>query len=445
MTTLPATVPATVVSPALYFNAETNGIGDPNPYYENGKYSVIYLKNEGRHPFWSTQTNDAVSWTSPVSILPVGSTSSADSWIGSGSVIANPNSGYDLFYTGHNPQANPVETVLLAKSATLNGPWTKATTFRLAGSPSYNAIDFRDPFVFWNSEANAYWMVLTSRQSGKAVIALYASSDLINWTAQPPLYTESSPLNLEVPDLFKQCGHWNLIYSDQRSEYRQVRLLTATGSTGPYTRGSYDALDGKAFYAGKTAGTDSNRLLFGWIANKQGLSDAGAFEWGGDLITHAVHCRSDGELAVQLPDTIANQFTNQPKTLSRSDLAVGGGATATLTHIDITVAPGDAFGFTFRNRNTGSTSQLQVDTTTGVAAFLLNGAVGNAPTVNIPLALDGHYSLDLLTDPNLGLGVAYINNFRALSFRFYGLKDTDVSVYGRGTPSALTGSVRGRP
>jgi hypothetical protein len=43
---------------AVYFAGEPEGIGDPNPYYENGVYSIFYLKNEGRHPWWMSQTSD---------------------------------------------------------------------------------------------------------------------------------------------------------------------------------------------------------------------------------------------------------------------------------------------------------------------------------------------------------------------------------------------------
>jgi len=28
---------------AVYFAGETEGIGDPNPFYENGVYSIFYL------------------------------------------------------------------------------------------------------------------------------------------------------------------------------------------------------------------------------------------------------------------------------------------------------------------------------------------------------------------------------------------------------------------
>lgn len=440
----PPPPPPVDVSPPVYFAGEANGIGDPNPYFENGVFTVVYLKNEGRHPFWSTQTTDGVNWSAPILALPVGEAPAPDLWIGSGSVVADPAGGYRLFYTGHNPGANPKEIAMQAQATSLNGPWTKVTNFGFAGTPSYDAFDFRDPFVFWNSDANAYWMLLTSRQGGQAVIARYSSSDLTSWTAEAPLYSEASPLNLEVPDLFQQCGQWNLLYSDQRSTSRQVRLLNAPDSAGPYAYKSFDALDGKAFYAGKTAGKNDNRLLFGWLAHKVGRNDAGVFDWGGDLVTHAVKCRSDGALAVQLPVSIANQFNVQKKTLSIADQVIGEGAKATLTHVDIQVSAGDEFGFQFKRRNSNLTSEVRIDTQMGQAKFLLNGGAADAPSVAIPVAPDGRYSVDMVLDPKLGLGIVYINAFRALSFRYYDVRHTDVSVYSKTTPLGLSGSVRER-
>ncbi|WP_155847832.1 hypothetical protein [Asticcacaulis benevestitus] len=125
-------------------------------------------------------------------------------------------------------------------------------------------------------------------------------------------------------------------------------MLTASQSSGPYAYRSYDALDAKAFYAGKTAGTNDNRLLFGWLAHERGHTDAGALDWGGDLVTHAVKCRADGELAVWLPDILAQTFNTQTRPLSIGSATIGEGGKATLTHLDIQVVPGSEFGIAFK-------------------------------------------------------------------------------------------------
>ena len=425
----------------LYFAGEVAGVGDPNPFFENGTYSVFYLQNQGRHPWFMSRTPDLRTWSEPAEAVPVGEAGTPDYWTGSGSVVVDPEGGYRLYYTGHNPETRPKEVTMEARAETLAGPWTKVPATTFAGLPSYDEWDFRDPFVFWNPEAEAWWMLMTTRQAGQAAIGLYTSSDLDTWTAAEPLYTEDSPLNLEVPDLFTEGGDWYLLYSDQRDAARQVRFLTATESQGPYAYGPHDALDGRGFYAGKSAGTGEDRLLFGWVAHKQLRKDAMSFAWGGDLIMHALRRTDTDELAVSLPDQLGQQFDTERTTLSTDELEVGSPDTALRVRAETKVAPGARFGIAFTATNSGRVSTVEVDTSKGEAVFLYNGDPNGAPRVAFPPGADGVYALDLVVDPELGLGVLYINDFRALSFRYYRVGATTISLFADDGFAALDGTV----
>ena len=46
-----------------------------------------------------------------------------------------------------------------------------------------------------------------------------------------------------------------------------------------------------------------------------------------------------------------------------------------------------------------------------------------------------------MVDPELGLGVLYINDFRALSFRYYRVGATTISLFADGGFTALDGIV----
>lgn len=425
----------------LYFSGEMAGIGDPNPYFENGTYSVFYLQNQGRHPWFLSQTSDLLSWSKPVEAVPVGDTGTPDYWTGSGSVIADPNGGYRLYYTGHDPEGRPKEVTMEARAEALGGPWTKVPETTFAGLPKYDEWDFRDPFVFWNEQAGAWWMLLTTRQSGKAAIGLYTSPDLAAWAAAEPLYTEESPLNLEVPDLFSEGDDWFLLYSDQRDNSRQVRYMSAADSIGPYAYGPYDALDGRGFYAGKSAGTGDERLLFGWVAHKKLRKDAMNLVWGGDLIMHALKRTAGGALAVSLPQGLADQFDTEDRALSPDQLEIGTPDTTLRVRAEVAVEPGTNFGLAFTANNSGRVSTIAIGTEKGEAAFLYNDDPSGAPRVAFPPSADGAYALDLVVDPDLGLGVLYINDFRALSFRYYRVGATTLSLFADGGFSALHGTV----
>jgi hypothetical protein len=94
---------ATEAAP-LYFAGEVAGVGDPNPFFENGTYSVFYLQNQGRHPWFMSQTSDLRTWSGPVEAVPVGEAGAPDYWTGSGSVVADPEGGHRLYYTGPAPR-----------------------------------------------------------------------------------------------------------------------------------------------------------------------------------------------------------------------------------------------------------------------------------------------------------------------------------------------------
>ena len=439
-TPTPPPSPGATAAP-VFLGLEAQGIGDPNPFFEDGRYHVFYLQNEGRHPWRVSSSTDLTNWSEPVETVPVGPAGAPDYWTGSGSVVADPRGGYRIFYTGHLPGGDPKEIVMASRADSLAGPWTKLATPRFSGVPDYDRWDFRDPFVFWNDEAKTWWMLLTTRKAGQAVVGLYTSPDLDRWIAAPPLYSEASPLNLEVPDLFREGPDWFLLYSDQRDNSRQTRYLKAATSTGPYTYGPYDALDGHGFYAGKTAGTGANRLLFGWIAHRRGRSDDAEFEWGGDLVAHAIRRTDQGALAVDIAEPIARQFALvtarlSPGTPSGDRIAKGTRMTA-----ELTVRPGDRFGIRFaRDGDVGAFAEI--NPAASQARFVAGGRTADAPQVSFPPSTDGRYRLDLLLDPRQGFGVLYINRFRALSFRYYGLSGTVPTFYADGGFVSLDGEVR---
>ena len=84
---------------------------------------------------------------------------------------------------------------------------------------------------------------------------------------------------------------------------------------------------------------------------------------------------------------------------------------------------------------------LEIDTDKGEAVFLYNGDANGAPRVAFPPDADGAYVLDLVVDPELGLGVLYINDFRALSFRYYRVGATTIALFAEEGFAALQGTV----
>ncbi|ARU26693.1 hypothetical protein [Cellvibrio sp. PSBB006] len=447
-----AATPATdsvISTPAGHEQPLVLDLGDPNPFYKDGVYYIYYLQNSGFHPWYLVKTDDLLTSTYPQEVIRAsGDAAARDRWVGSGSVLQDQEGEPHLFYTGHNTSISPVEAVMHATATdkTLVN-WTLQTANTFSGSSGYSDFDFRDPLVFWNEAAQKYWMLITSRYTSQAAIGLYTSDDLNSWSAATPLYTEVSPLNLEVPDYFSLQGTPFMVYSDQRDSSRQVKYLQQSGET--WIKPAYDALDGKAFYAARTAGSAEERLLFGWVTHKNGRNNSGGPVWGGDLMVHQVHKQDNGELIVALPDKLRTGLAT-PVELTR---VIAEGATDNLTAVDLTpnghftlmelgeknrlsmhVTSANAnasFGIQLRHADTSELAMINIDAANNQAIFYLEGDASNPdnPVVNAPLNTQEGVEIEILLDPAAGVGAVYMNNYRALSFRLYGLGDYQVGVY----------------
>jgi len=438
-------------------------MGDANPFYKDGEYYIYYLANTGYHSWELVKTTDLMTSTPSVVAFPAsGDASKIDQWMGSGSVMKDQNNNYHLFATGHNENLRPMEATLhaTATDATLTH-WSVKTNETFSGSGGYSTNDFRDPLVFWNQTAQKYWMVITTRYQNNAAIGLMSSTNLSSWTPEAPLYTESSPLNLEVADYFTLGQSPFMVYSDQRDESRQVEYLIKNGST--WTKPNYDALDGKSFYAARTAGTDAERLLFGWVAHKIGRVDTGTPEWGGDLMIHQVKKLASGELAVSLPQKIVAALSTVGSTDAVwSNASISGAITsrslapntrvtmaesAAKNRLSFTLSSQSAnaiAGLQLRNPSTGKLAFVKIDSLNDKATFYFDGDESNFnnPSVKLPLDYTQGVKFDVYMDPIAGVATIYINDFRALSFRLYDLKNYQVGVFTTGDTVSLTNMKR---
>mgnify|MGYP001143180048 CR=1 FL=1 len=97
-------------------------------------------------------------------------------------------------------------------------------------------------------------------------------------------------------------------YTDRRELMRKLQL---SGVTPPELAPANDTFDGRAFYAAKsasvgatksasdgaaksTSGDDGRRYMFGWLPTREGETDSGKWQWGGELVVHEVVQRADG-------------------------------------------------------------------------------------------------------------------------------------------------------
>ncbi|MBZ5855544.1 family 43 glycosylhydrolase [Flavihumibacter profundi] len=295
------------------------------PFYDNGEFHLFYLldwRDTDKHgegtPWYRISTKDFVHFTEHGEMLPRGTAEEQDLYVFTGSVI-KANGQYHIFYTGHNgkmrEKGKPEQGIMHAVSNDMV-KWTKIPehTF-FAPADKYEPHDWRDPFVFWNEEANEFNMLLAARfKKGiprrRGLTGLCASKDLIKWEVKEPFYTPGLYYTHECPDLFKMGDWWYLVFSEftdlTRTRYRMSRSMH-----GPWLAPERDSFDGHAFYAAKTATDGKDRYIFGWNPTRSESKDNGGWEWGGNLVVHKIVQQKNGELAVRVPDTVTKAFSNK--------------------------------------------------------------------------------------------------------------------------------------
>ena len=384
-------------------------MADPNPYFRDGEFYIYYLIDTAFHDWYLTKTSNLQQASFPQRVLEAtGDTNTQDQWTGSGSVVEDAEGQTHIFFTGHNADFNPVEATMhaVATDNTLTN-FTKIPEDTFTGSNGYSDFDFRDPKVFWNEETNNYWMLITTRFEGQAAIGLYTSDNLITWAAQDPLFMMNTPLNLEGPDWIDFGDNQFMVFSDQNDGERDIKYLHQT-SAG-WELGNYASLDGKFYYAGRTASSEDATLMFGWIPHKITRTNASVGTFGGDLAIHQLHQTSSGELAVMIPHSYKTEFAEPISTdIQQQEGSVSGVAPISLmsssaftldtvsekNRLSMTVrseASGGRFGIYFPTEGEGEqVARLEFDTNSNKASFYFGDTppTGGASVTPTP-ALEG--------------------------------------------------------
>lgn len=302
-----------------FFKPSVGWVGDPIPFYENGIFHLFYLYDARNtmptfHPWYKVTTSDFATFTDTSEMIATGTSNQQDGALGTGSVFKRDGIYY-AFYTGHNGNLDPKEKIMLATSTDLKN-WTKDPSFLLQASWGYDRNEFRDPIVIEDKSTGMYKMLIATRSEvglvsnsnvpWRAVIAQYSSTNLRDWTLEKPFYEDTTTFITECPDVFTMGDYQYLIYSniDDRMVHYKYRLLTANTWITPVNT----ALDGIAFYAGKTATDGVNRYITGWCPTKNKNSDAAIFDWAGSLVTHRVVQHPNGTLGIAIPNGVDKKF-----------------------------------------------------------------------------------------------------------------------------------------
>lgn len=316
----------------LFYRPADAWAADFIPFYDGERFRLFYLldwRDRDGHgegtPWYQISTTDFVHFEEHGEMLARGTDAEQDLYVFTGCVISADGHSH-IFYTGHNPHfeklGKPVQAIMHAISDDLLH-WRKVPedTF-FAPAEGYEKDDWRDPFVFWNPEANEWWMLLAARldrgaSRRRGCVALCASTDLKTWEVRDPFWQPGLYITHECPDLFQMGDWWYFVWSEF-SERHVTRYRMSRSLNGPWTAPENDTFDGRAYYAAKSASDGQRRYMFGWNPTRDTQKDyQGHWQWGGNLVVHELVQESDGVLNVRVPETVRSAFSQSvPFTLS---------------------------------------------------------------------------------------------------------------------------------
>ncbi|MDQ1137923.1 beta-fructofuranosidase [Microbacterium sp. SORGH_AS 1204] len=304
-----------------FFRPPHAWVGDVIPWQEDGRFHLFYLHESRRTPkvgmpWHRVITDDLVTFTETGPALASGGPDADDFNVYTGSVVVEDGI-HHVFYTGQNParvgsDGLPLQLVLHASSTDGMHTWQRHPEHTFGATAGYESADWRDPFVFRDEAAGLWRMLVTARHADgperrRGVIAQCVSRDLRTWEAAEPFWDPRRYIAHECPEVFEWNGWWYLVYSEF-SESFTTRYRVSRSLHGPWTVPADDSLDGRAYYAAKSAARGDRRFFFGWIASREGGTDDGAWQWAGTLSVLEAEQNLDGTLRFHPPRELVETF-----------------------------------------------------------------------------------------------------------------------------------------
>jgi beta-fructofuranosidase len=307
---------------SVFFQPADGWVGDLIPFEKDGEFWLFYLHEDRSDPKPGTSwnlvtTKDLTQFEDHGVSLHHGSETDLDFNAYTGSIVTDKSGVHHLFYTGQNPRnlgpdGAPLQLVMHATSTDGMQTWHKHPQHTFGAPAGYESGDWRDPFVFWDDNKNLWRMLLAARHSTgperrRGVIAQCVSPDLMTWQHTEPFWDPRRYITHECPDVFAWGDWWYMVYSEF-SETFTTRYRMAKSPDGPWMVPALDSIDGRAFYASKTAERDGRRFFFGWIASKEGNTDHGPWQWAGTMSVLEAVQNPDGTLGFSFADELVESF-----------------------------------------------------------------------------------------------------------------------------------------
>jgi levanase len=351
LTTAPASADTagggTDTRPYYHYTPQQNWMNDPNGLiYYGGKYHLFYqynaTGNTGGNASWGhAVSTDLTHWKQ----LPIAIPSDANEEVWSGSVVYDSKNTSGLgtgtsgplvaVYTSA-PRGSGVQRQSIAYSNDGGTTWTKYANNPVIDIGSHN---FRDPKVFWYAPASEWRMVVALSDQHK--VAIYASTDLKNWTEKSEFGPDGVTTAVwECPDLFP-------MQVDGKADETKWVLTVNVAGKAEYFVGAFDGTTFRNSEAAYTppAGTVLNDFEAatygsGWTSTGTAFGDGPAHNTG------AIGSVGDGYVdTYHNSDSETGTLTSPVFTIDKGNLnfLIAGGNHPYVEGGSVQPPPGDTF------------------------------------------------------------------------------------------------------
>lgn len=319
----------------IFFRPAPHWVGDVIPFSDGERLCLYYLYERRTQPKpgtpWAlTTTTDLVHYEDRGIVLPSGGPQAEDHNAYTGSIVQDDEGLHHLFYTASNPErpaADGRPLQLVSHATSIDGErWDKHPEDTFGAPAGYDPADWRDPFVYRLPGEDQWSMILAARHAQGAdrrrgVVARLTSHDLRRWRMAAPLWDPRRFVTQECPEVFRIGQWWYLVYSEFTDRF-VTRYRMSRSPHGPWTAPAHDTLDGRGFYAAKSADLHGRRLFFGWIASRSGARDDGPWLWAGTMACLEASQNEDGSLSLSIPTEVLEAY-DAPMAATSPTAAVG--------------------------------------------------------------------------------------------------------------------------
>ena len=280
-------------------------------------------------------------------------------------------------------------------------------------------------------------MTVETNAKGAPLIVKYTVSlDLQTVTHEGVMFTdtENGFWNLECADITEQNGKYFLTYSGQPED--TVWYAVSDEKFSGY--GKPQRLEGKHFYAPKVVEGDKGTFLVGWVYRRAGFSDDSDLYWGGHLVAHKMQFNEDDSVTLLPVDGLDAYFGYENELLCAPSVRFSGkqrnklanGAESYMITGSFAFEGSERFGFVL-GYDDEYNRYLSYDPEKQTFAFSLRS--NTVSECEIKTELEAGKKYDFVYIQEGSVGVFYILNECALSFRIHGINNKQIGLFSDGS------------